>query len=142
MTPEEMRLAALSNLASQPQSPYDIPKQEAGHPPMVGQPKFDPFNRPAEQGINETSGLDVLREPKEAVMKAVGPGKIQQLIDMLVPEELPVGSLAGAAVVKPKTAMKDLATQGMKIWDKDEIAKDIGTSMNSTPLWKQKLKKP
>lgn len=145
MSPEEMRQAALANLESKYQVPYDsngMPKSKPSHPPMVDQPKFDPFNRPAEQGINETSGTDILREPKEAAMKALGPGSMQQLIDMLVPEELPVGGLAGGLVMKPKTAMKDLATEGMKRYDKDAMSKAIGESMNATPLWKQKLKKP
>lgn len=145
MSPEELRRNALANLESQYQAPYDakgMPTAKPSHPPMANQPAFDPFNRPAEAGINETNGADILREPKEAAMKAVGPGNLQQLIDMLVPAEVPIGqNMAAGLVTKPKTAMKDLATQGIKSWDKDAVAKEIGESMNAVPLWKQKLKK-
>lgn len=116
----------------------------------------NPWDRGQEAGLNEVSGLDLLREPKALAMDAVGPGNVQSLIDMLVPEDLPIPALKGAklatmgsaaamGVIKPKTRAKDLMSAGMHIWDKDKIAAEIADKLGgdkAIPMWKKKLMQP
>lgn len=129
MTPEEIRRQALDHMAKNQQ-----------------------WNRGDEAGLNELSGVDVLREPKERAMEIAGPGAVQQLIDLLVPTEVGLNQLgqakkgAGLAagvmgLTKPKTAMDKLETVGTQIWDKADISKKIGDKLNEIPVWKRKLGK-
>lgn len=131
MTLDEMKKMALDGLGSV------LPNERPGAAAMD---HYVPGVRhiPEEQGLNETNGLDVLREPKDKAMNAVGPGAMQDLINLLVPSELSPGMLAGAGVVKPKTPMKNVPGAGMGTYNKEAMSKAIGDKLSEVPKWKQK----
>jgi len=143
MTLEEMKNAALTGLGKlgpKNNVPQEFKDQMAANQAPYAKP--DQWNRGEEAGLNETSGLDILREPKASATKALGgaDNPMAQLMNMLVPDEVSPSMLSGVGIIKPKTPMNKLTTPTIGTWDKTQISKDIAEKLqDNTPMWKKKL---